>query len=135
MEARQTFTANSVPKGLVIVVAACAAVALATLGVAATKGFGASSGAAVPAKAYPVPGTVLRQDNPVVGATLIDRGADRGQISASAGSNVGRTAGNQVQDPSAAGGDDYGSSADLTRQLPVQGQSGGFEPSKGYRAN
>lgn len=134
MEARRTFTESSVPKGLVIVVAACAALGLAAMGAAAVKGLGASSSVSTEAIVHPAAGTVLRQDNPVQGATLIDRGAERPYAGAPAGSHTGRTSGNQLEDPSAAGDSDYGSSADLTRALPVESNSIDFEPIVGYRA-
>jgi len=122
MEARRTLTENSVPKGLVVAMAVCAAIGLATLAAAAVKGLGASSSASTQAIVHPAAGTVLRQDNPVQGAQLIDRGAERSYVGAPAGSHVGRTSGNQFQDPSAAGGADAGAiSAD-------------FEPLKGFRA-
>jgi len=118
MEARRTLTENSVPKGLVVAMAVCAAIGLATLGAAAVKGLGASSSASTQAIVHPAAGTVLRQDDPVQGAQLIDRGAERSYVGAPAGSHVGRTSGNQFQDPSAAGG----------------ASSAGFEPLKGFRA-
>ena len=125
MEARRTFTESSVPKGLVIVVAACAALGLAAMGAAAVKGLGASSNASTDAIVHPAAGTVLRQDNPVQG---------HGYVGAPAGSHTGRTSGNQLEDPSAAGAGDYGSSADLTRALPVENNSIDFEPLVGFRA-
>ena len=134
MEARRTFTENSVPKGLVIVVAACAALGLAAMGAAAVKGLGASSSGSTEAIVHPAAGTVLRQDNPVQGTMLIDRGAERSYAGAPAGSHTGRTSGNQLEDPSAAGDSDYGSSADLTRALPVENNSIDFEPIVGFRA-
>src|SRR5690348_5963435 len=118
MEARRTLTENPVPKGLVVAMAVCAAIGLATLGAAAVKGLGASSSASTQAIVHPAAGTVLRQDDPVQGAQLIDRGAERSYVGAPAGSHVGRTSGNQFQDPSAAGG----------------ASSAGFEPLKGFRA-
>lgn len=122
MEARRTLTGNSVPKGLMVAVAACAAIGLATLGAAAVKGLGASSSGSTQAIVHPAAGTVLRQDNPVQGGQLIDRGAERSYVGAPAGSHTGRTSGNQFQDPSAAGGADAGaSSADI-------------EPLVGFRA-
>lgn len=111
MEARRTLTENSVPKGLVVAFAACAAIGLATLGAAAVKGLGASSSASTQAIVHPAAGTVLRQDNPVQGAQQIDRGPGRSYVGAPAGSHTGRTGGNQFQDPSAAGGGDAGSGA------------------------
>jgi hypothetical protein len=127
MEARQTLAAGgSVPKALVVVIAACAALGLAGMAAAAINGFGAS-GAQAPSVGRPAAGTVLRQDNPV-----ISQGASF--VGAPVGTHSGRTSGNQFQDQGAAGGEDYGSSADLTRQLPVQGQTSDFEPAKGYRA-
>jgi hypothetical protein len=99
MEARQTLRGSGVPKGLVIVLAACAAFGVALAGSVIAKDFTGSSSATTSA-VHPAPGTVLRQDNPAndgmstfhaapgtilrqdypanVAAPLLDRGADRG---------------------------------------------------------
>ena len=77
MEARQSFRASGAPKGLLIVLAACAAlgVAMATSVVAHDI---AGSGSTVNGAVHAAPGTVLRQDNPVTTApALLDRNAER----------------------------------------------------------
>jgi hypothetical protein len=96
MEARQTLRGSGVPKGLVIVLAMCAAFGIALAGSAIAKNFSSSiatgAGAAHPAAGtvlrqdnpangsfHPAAGTVLRQDNPASsGNPLLDRGTDRG---------------------------------------------------------
>jgi hypothetical protein len=97
MEARQTLRGNGVPKGLVIAIAACAALGVALTGsviaknLAGTSVTGTSTVHAAPGTVlrqdnpaisgafHAAPGTVLRQDNPAnPGAALLDRGADRG---------------------------------------------------------
>jgi hypothetical protein len=112
MEARQTLRGSGVPKGLVIVLAICAAFGIALAGSAIAKNFSSSSSTGTstvhpaagtvlrqdnPANGafYPAPGTVLRQDNPPIsGAPLLDRGADRG--SAPAATHSSRSYGNTV---------------------------------------
>lgn len=112
MEARQTFAAGgSIPKALVVMIAACAALGLAGMAAAAINGFGAS-GAQVQSVGRPAAGTVLRQDNPAV-----SQGASF--VGAPVGSHSGRTSGNQLEDPSAAANSDYGPTADLTRAQPT----------------
>src|SRR5256712_13702513 len=73
MEARQTLRGNAVPKGLVVVLAMCAAAALAAGAAVVSKGLAGScgtTGSTVPA----APRNVLRQDAPA-GSALIDPGA------------------------------------------------------------
>ena len=77
MEARQTLRGSGVPKGLVIALAASAAFAVAMGASVIAKDFAGASSAAT-GTVHAAPGTVLRQDNPPVGAPLLDRGADRG---------------------------------------------------------
>lgn len=124
MEARQTFTGSAVPKGLMIVLAICAAVALAAMGAVISRNLGGSS-SQVQSVVHPAPGTVLRQDNPPVqGSSLVDRGAeDQSQISAPVGSHTGRSSGTQIDDSDfglTAG--DEGYQSDLTRVLPTERQ-------------
>ena len=129
MEARRTYTGSAVPKGLMIVLAICAAVALAAMGGAITRNLGGSSTSVVNV-GHPAPGTVLRQDNPAVqGSSLIDRGAERGQsqLSAPVGTHTGRSSGTQIDNSDfglVAGGEGYQS--DLTRVLPTETQ--GYNP-------
>jgi hypothetical protein len=91
MEARQTLRESSVvPKVLVMVLAACSAVALATGASVIAKDL-AGSGSAATGTVHAAPGTILRQDNPPIGAPLLDRGADKGAGPAAA--NAGRSTG------------------------------------------
>ena len=124
MEARQTLTGSAVPRGLMVVLAICAAIALAAMGVAVSKSVSVS-GTSLPSVGHPAPGTVLRQDNPVQGSTLIDRAAaDQAPISAPVGSHVARTSGVQIEnsDFGLAAGDGNGYESDLTRVLPTETQ-------------
>jgi hypothetical protein len=126
MEARQTLREISVPKGIVVVLAISVAVALAAAGTAVAKDL-AGSGAPAATTYHAAPGTVLRQDNPVQGSSLIDRGAERGsQVAPAAGIHNGRSAGTQIvgDNPGLDAGD-YGPSSDLTRALPTQ--SAGYD--------
>jgi len=77
MEARQTLRGNGVPKGLTIVLAVSAAIAVAMGASVIAKDF-AGSGSAATGTVHAAPGTVLRQDNPPIGAPLLDRGAEAG---------------------------------------------------------
>ncbi len=96
MEARQTLRGSGVPKGLVIALAACAAVAVA-IGASVIAKDMASSSSAGTTTCHAAPGTILRQDNPPAGAPLLDRGADRG--SAAPAAHTGRSTGStSVQD-------------------------------------
>src|SRR5207302_9330292 len=83
MEARQTLRGSGVPKGLVIALAACAAVAVAMGASVIAKDMSSASSAGT-TTFHAAPGTVLRQDNPAVGAPLLDRGADRGSAAPAA---------------------------------------------------
>ncbi len=151
MEARQTLRGSAVPKGLMVVLAVCAAVGLAVgAAVVSTelKGSSASQSSTVhPAAgtvlrqdvggssamesviARPAPGTVLRQD---VGGSpaLLDRGAEGSAAQASqaapAGAHGARTSGTQsiVDNVSAQAADGHGPDSDLTRALPSQTTSG-----------
>ena len=132
MEARQTLTGSALPKALMVVIAGCATVALAATGAAVSKSFGAS-GASVPSVGHAAPGTVLRQDNPVQSSNLIDRAAeDQSRLSAPAGTDLGRSAGTQIEDSSfgftagVATDDGNGYQSDLTRVLPTETQ--GYNP-------
>ncbi|HKW60042.1 MAG TPA: hypothetical protein VJR46_09860 [Candidatus Dormibacteraeota bacterium] len=118
MEARQTLTGTSVPKGLMIVLAVGAAIALAAMGGYITRSLGGSSNAVVNV-GHPAPGTVLRQDNPPV--------QGQSQISAPVGSHDGRSSGTQIENSDfgfTADGEGYQS--DLTRVLPTETQ--GYNP-------
>ena len=61
MEARQTMRGSAVPKGLLIVLALCAAALLALGASFITKG-SSNSGSTVTTSVHPAAGTVLRQD-------------------------------------------------------------------------
>jgi hypothetical protein len=125
VEARQTFTGSAVPKGLMFVLAICAAIALAAMGVAVSKSVGVS-GTSLPSVGHAAPGTVLRQDNPVQSSTLIDRAAeDQAPISAPVGSHTGRSSGTQIDNSGfgLAAGDGGGYQSDLTRVLPTETQA------------
>ena len=124
MEARQTFRGQIAPKGLMVVLAACATVAVA--GTAATISNSLSgSRASVKSTVHAAPGSVLRQDNPVqAGPVLIDRGAERG----STGIQNGRRGGVH-EDPGfgAVSSNEHGPSSDLTRALPTEYRSNGHK--------
>jgi len=75
MEARQTLRGSAFPKALLIVLALCAAVILAVGASYISRG-ATGSGSSVTTSVHPAAGTVLRQDNPVQGAQLIDRAAE-----------------------------------------------------------
>ena len=77
MEARQTLRGSALPKALLIVLALCVAVLLAVGASYIGKGGATGSGSGLSTDVHPAPGTVLRQDNPVQGTQLIDRGAER----------------------------------------------------------
>src|SRR5207244_12550010 len=95
MEARQTLRGNAVPKGLVVVLAMCAAAALAAGAAVVSKDL-AGSGATTSATVHAAPGTVLPQDAPA-GSALIDRGAEAQAASQAAPTLVhhGRSSGSQ----------------------------------------
>lgn len=118
MEARQTLTGNAFPRALMVVLAICAAIALAAMGAAITRSSGAS-GTSAPSVGHPAAGTVLRQDNPAAGQAA---------ISAPVGSHVGRSSGTQIDnsDFGLAAADGHGYQSDLTRVLPTEAQ--GFNP-------
>ncbi len=99
MEARQTLRGTGVPKVIVIVLAACMAIALAIGASVLAKDF-TSSSSAVTSTVHPAAGTVLRQDNPPkAAAPLLDRGAERqsGAPAAHTGRSTGSTS---IQDDS-----------------------------------
>jgi hypothetical protein len=128
LEARQTLSGNAVPKGLMIVLAICAAVALSAMGGYITRSLGGSSQSVVNV-GHPAPGTVLRQDNPPVQSSgLIDRAAEnQSQISAPVGSHTGRSSGTQIENSDfGLTADGHGSQSDLTRVLPTETQ--GYNP-------
>lgn len=76
MEARQTLRGSAVSKGLLVVIAMCAAVLLA-IGASFIKDLG-GSGASFNGAVHPAPGTVLRQDyQGPLSQPLLDRGAER----------------------------------------------------------
>lgn len=77
MEARQMLRGSAFPKALLIVLVLCAAVILA-VGASYIGRSATGSGSSVTTNVHPAPGTVLRQDNPVQGAQLIDRAAVSG---------------------------------------------------------
>jgi hypothetical protein len=102
-----------------IVLAICAAVALAAMGGAITRNLGGSSTSVVNV-GHPAPGTVLRQDNPPVEGS-------QSQLSAPVGTHTGRSSGTQIDNSDfglVAGGEGYQS--DLTRVLPTETQ--GYNP-------
>ena len=110
------------------VLAVCAAIALAAMGVAMSKSVGVS-GTSLPSVGHPAPGTVLRQDNPVQSSVLIDRAAeDQAPISARVGSHTGRSSGTQIENSEfgLTAGDGNGYQSDLTRVLPAETQ--GYNP-------
>jgi hypothetical protein len=116
MEARQTFNGAMAPKGLFVVLAICATVAVAaTAATISNKVSG--SGASVQGTVHAAPGSVLRQDNPVQAVpTLIDRGAERGSTRIQNGSRGG-----VLEDRGFPGlvADEHGPDSDLTRALPT----------------
>jgi len=116
MEARQTFSGAMAPKGLFVVLAICATVAVAaTAATISNKVSG--SGASVQGTVHAAPGSVLRQDNPVQAVpTLIDRGAERGSTRIQNGSRGG-----VLEDRGFPGlvADEHGPDSDLTRALPT----------------
>lgn len=112
-----------------VVLAICAAIALAAIGVAASKNIGVSGTSSLPSVGHAAPGTVLRQDNPVQSSSLIDRAAeDPARGAAPAGTNLGHRGGLQMDDSdfgfTASDGNGYQS--DLTRVLPTETQ--GYNP-------
>jgi len=105
MEARQTFKGSIAPKGLMVVLAICATVAVAATAATISKNLSGSS-ASVKSTVHAAPGSVLRQDNPVQAVpTLIDRGAERGSTGSQNGSGLSA--------------DEHGPDSDLTRALPM----------------
>jgi hypothetical protein len=116
VELRRTYAGSAVPKGLLVLLAVGATVALAGAAGVVTRSL-SGSGASTHTQVHAAPGTVLRQDNPVQQpGGLLDRGADRGQSSAV--THGARTTGNQVvgDDAVASNGPD----SDLTRVLPTK---------------
>src|SRR5205807_5407052 len=71
MEARQTLRGSGVPKGLVIALAACAAVALAMGASVIAKDMSSASSAGT-TTFHAAPGTVLRQDSPASSGPPLD---------------------------------------------------------------
>lgn len=119
MEARQTFKGEIAPKGLAVVLAVCATVAVAAAAATISNNLGGSK-SSVNSAVHAAPGSVLRQDSPVQAApTLIDRGAERGSTGIQNGTRAG-----VLEDPGFyAGGitvDEHGPDSDLTRALPVE---------------
>jgi hypothetical protein len=90
MEARQTLRGSGVPKSLTIVLAVSAAIAVVMGASVIAKDFG-GSGSAATGTVHAAPGTVLRQDNPVIAAPSLDRGTDKGTVAPAAHS--GRSTG------------------------------------------
>ena len=136
MEARQTLTRDSVPMGLMAILAISVVIALAAMGAALSKSSGVS-GTSVPSVVhpaagtvlrqdnpaqsvvYPAPGTVIRQDNPALGA--------QAPISDATRSHAGRSSGTQIEDSNFGfAADGNGSQSDLTRVLPTETQ--GYNP-------
>ena len=120
MEARQTLRGSAVPKGLLAVLAICAAAALAGGAAVVSKDL-AGSGATTTPIVHPAPGTVLRQDaggSP----TLIDRAAE-GQAAPVLVHGT-RSSGNQSIVDNGQAADGHGPDSDLTRALPSQAPSG-----------
>src|SRR2546425_12945430 len=139
MEARQTLRGNAVPKGLVVVLAMCAAAALAAGAAVVSKDL-AGSGATTSSTVHAAPGPVLRQDA-LAGSALIDRGAEAQAASQAAPILVhapiqarpGRSSGSQsiTEDGSVQAADTHGPDSDLTRSLPSQSDVPTFR--EGYR--
>ena len=130
MEARQTLRGGAVPKGLIVLLAICATVALAVAGSVVSKNLAASS-ATRSVIVHPAAGTVLRQDAGTAPA-LLDRGAE-GQASQAApvGIRNGRSSGNQsIVDNAAGQAANQPSSLPLTaarsREGPSRSLSFGF---------
>jgi len=105
MEARQTLRGSAVPRNLLVVLGMSVAIALA-VGAAAIARDMAGSSAPTLGTFHPAAGTVLRQDNPVQGAGLVDRAAQPVQndltralpvqkTGSPAGIHVGRSSGTQ----------------------------------------
>lgn len=112
MEARQTLRGSGVPKGLVIVLAMCAAFGIALAGSAIAKNLSSSvsTGTGV---AHPAAGTVLRQDNPANGAfhpaagTVLRQDNPAGSAAFGATVRGGRSTGNAKLDKSDGGSTVY----------------------------
>jgi hypothetical protein len=135
MEARQTLRGSSVPKGLTVVLAACAAVGLA-VGAAVVSTELKGSSANQSSTVHAAPGTVLRQDAPA-GSALIDRGAE-GQAASQAAPILvhgTRSSGSQsiIDNGSVQAADGHGPDSDLTRALPSQAGSDVPTFREGYR--
>jgi hypothetical protein len=82
MEARQTSRGSAAPKAVMVVLAICAAAALAGAGSAITREIAGSHAATVKSTVHAAPGSVLRQDSPVLStATPIVRGQRGGSQS------------------------------------------------------
>jgi hypothetical protein len=134
VEARQTLTRDAFPRALMVVVAVCATVALAAMGAAVSKGFGAS-GASVRSVGHPAAGTVLRQDNPAQSSSIGHPAAgtvlrqDNPAQSSSPIKLAGRSGGTQIEDSNIglSAVDGNGSQSDLTRVLPTQGYNPGWD--------
>ncbi|HEY3084729.1 MAG TPA: hypothetical protein VGK28_04650 [Candidatus Dormibacteraeota bacterium] len=99
MEARQTLRGSAVPKSLMVVLAICAAAALAIAGAVITKDLAGSNSTTVKSTVQAAPGTVLRQDNPVQPALSSapaekHNGRSSGNQSIEGSDGVGLTAGN-----------------------------------------
>jgi hypothetical protein len=120
MEARRRLKGTEVPAGLKVVLAICVTIAVAAMGAAVSQNRGSS--APVVKIGQPAPGTVLRQDNPVQSAALIDLGAERGATSGS--SSIGshhRSGGVQILDDASVAYDSgNGYQSDLTRAQPAE---------------
>lgn len=125
MEIRRTFVGGSMSKGLIVVVAVCAAAGLGAGGALVAKNL-SGSGATVTGGSQAAPHALpLRQDNdyPVLANKgLIDRGAERGATQAAVQAHSGRRGGTIDDSASSAGftaNDGNGPDSDLTRVLPV----------------
>jgi hypothetical protein len=116
MEARQAFSGAKAPKGLVVVLAICATVGVAA-GAATISNNLSGSSASVKSTVHAAPGSVLRQDSPVLaGPTLIDRGAERGSTGIQNGSGDGLLEHRGLPGLVA---DEHGPDSDLTRAQPT----------------
>ena len=120
MEARRTFVGGSMSKGLIVVMAVCAAAGLGAGGALVAKNL-TGSGTAANGVSHAAPQALpLRQDNdyPVISRpALTDRGAERGFVQTHDGRRGGTIDSAGVGDTA----DGNGPTSDLTRVLPVSG--------------
>ena len=117
MEIRQTLRENSVPKGLIVLLAISVAVALAAMGTAIAKDLRGSGASVNSATYHAAPGTVLRQDNPAQGSAPVVV-------------HTGRSSGTQIVGDDSGLSAGFGPQSDLTRALPSQAPASqaGWDP-------